>query len=190
MAVGEGDSNPDNLSAMPVFKTGAINHFGHNQFAERCVHAAFTKCEGPHCGGRLRVIAIVQDPLAVQAILTHFGRSLSTEATRASPARPGREQPRLAARPALKASFSPGPTGPAAASLRLLVDPADAAEQDARASAGDCAVRAHLRVPEAPRPRGRRRGSRSRLAGRTPATPGAGDNLALIVPMRTRRGVR
>ena len=32
----------------------------------------------PRCGGRLRVIATVQDPLAVQAILAHLGRSLST----------------------------------------------------------------------------------------------------------------
>jgi len=29
----------------------------------------------PRCGGRLRVIAAVQDPLAVQAILTHLARS-------------------------------------------------------------------------------------------------------------------
>jgi hypothetical protein len=32
----------------------------------------------PRCGGRLRVIATVQDPLAVQAILAHLARSLST----------------------------------------------------------------------------------------------------------------
>jgi len=32
----------------------------------------------PRGGGRLRVIATVQDPLAVQAILAHLGRSLST----------------------------------------------------------------------------------------------------------------
>jgi uncharacterized protein YbaR (Trm112 family) len=29
----------------------------------------------PRCGGRLRVIAAVQDPLAVQAILAHRARS-------------------------------------------------------------------------------------------------------------------
>ena len=39
----------------------------------------------PRCGGRLRVIAIVQDPLAVQAILAHLGRSLSTEAPGPAP---------------------------------------------------------------------------------------------------------
>jgi hypothetical protein len=33
----------------------------------------------PRCGGRLQVIAAVQDPLAVQAILAHLGRPLSPE---------------------------------------------------------------------------------------------------------------
>jgi len=33
----------------------------------------------PRCGGRLRVIATVQDPLAVQAILAHRGRSDAAE---------------------------------------------------------------------------------------------------------------
>ena len=32
---------------------------------------------GPSCGGRLRVIATVQDPLAVRAILAHLARRLS-----------------------------------------------------------------------------------------------------------------
>ena len=40
----------------------------------------------PRCGGRLRVIAIVQDPLAVQAILTRLARS-------AAPAPPGPAPP-------------------------------------------------------------------------------------------------
>jgi len=31
----------------------------------------------PRCGGRLRIIATVQDPRAVQAILAQLGRSLS-----------------------------------------------------------------------------------------------------------------
>jgi uncharacterized protein YbaR (Trm112 family) len=31
----------------------------------------------PHCGGRLRVIATVQDPLAVQAILAVISQKLS-----------------------------------------------------------------------------------------------------------------
>jgi hypothetical protein len=33
----------------------------------------------PRCGGRLRVIATVQDPLAVQAILAHIRRSGAPE---------------------------------------------------------------------------------------------------------------
>ena len=33
----------------------------------------------PRCGGRLRVIATVQAPLSVQAILAHLGRSRSPE---------------------------------------------------------------------------------------------------------------
>ena len=33
----------------------------------------------PRCGGRLRVIATVQDPLAVQAILAHLARSGAPE---------------------------------------------------------------------------------------------------------------
>ncbi len=40
----------------------------------------------PRCGGRLRVIAPVQDPLAVQAILAHRARS-------AAPAPPGPAPP-------------------------------------------------------------------------------------------------
>ena len=40
----------------------------------------------PRCGGRLRVIAIVQDPLAGQAILTRLARS-------AAPAPPGPAPP-------------------------------------------------------------------------------------------------
>jgi len=40
----------------------------------------------PRCGGRLRVIATVQDPLAVQAILAHLRRSGAPEPP--GPARP------------------------------------------------------------------------------------------------------
>jgi hypothetical protein len=39
----------------------------------RVVHLDGLAC--PRCGGRLRVIATVQDPLAVQAILAHLARS-------------------------------------------------------------------------------------------------------------------
>jgi uncharacterized protein YbaR (Trm112 family) len=46
----------------------------------------------PRCGGRLRVIAAVQDPLAVQAILAHRARS-------AAPAPPGPAPPAPAALP-------------------------------------------------------------------------------------------
>ena len=44
----------------------------------------------PRCGGRLRVIATVQDPLAVQAILAHLARSNT-------PAPPGPAPPAPAA---------------------------------------------------------------------------------------------
>jgi Putative transposase len=42
----------------------------------------------PRCGGRLRVIAIVQDPAVVRTILTHVGRALSTEAPGPAPPAP------------------------------------------------------------------------------------------------------
>jgi hypothetical protein len=42
----------------------------------------------PRCGCRVRVLATVQDPLAVQAILAHLGRSLSTEAPGPAPPAP------------------------------------------------------------------------------------------------------
>jgi len=44
----------------------------------------------PRCGGRLRVIATVQDPLAVQAILAHRARA-------GAPAAPGPAPPASAA---------------------------------------------------------------------------------------------
>jgi len=44
----------------------------------------------PRCGGRLRVIATVQDPLAVQAILAHLARARA-------PAPPGPAPPAPAA---------------------------------------------------------------------------------------------
>ena len=47
----------------------------------------------PRCGGRLRVIAIVQDPAIVRTILAHGGRALSTEA-------PGPPRPRSGRLPA------------------------------------------------------------------------------------------
>ena len=47
---------------------------------------------GPRCGGWLLVIAAVQDPLAVQAILTHLARS-------GTPAPPGPAPPAPAALP-------------------------------------------------------------------------------------------
>src|SRR5687767_10081308 len=34
----------------------------------------------PRCGGRLRVIALMQDPAVVRTIVTHVHRALSTEA--------------------------------------------------------------------------------------------------------------
>jgi Putative transposase len=42
----------------------------------------------PRCGGRLRVIAIVQDPAVVRTILTGAGRGLSTEAPGPAPPAP------------------------------------------------------------------------------------------------------
>jgi uncharacterized protein YbaR (Trm112 family) len=42
----------------------------------------------PRCGGRLRVIAIVQDPAVVRTLLTHLGRALSTEAPGPAPPAP------------------------------------------------------------------------------------------------------
>ena len=42
----------------------------------------------PRCGGRLRVIATVQDPAVVRTILAHVGRALSTEAPGTAPPAP------------------------------------------------------------------------------------------------------
>jgi hypothetical protein len=42
----------------------------------------------PRCGGRLRVIAIVQDPAVVRPILTHVARARSTEAPGPAPPAP------------------------------------------------------------------------------------------------------
>jgi hypothetical protein len=42
----------------------------------------------PRCGGRLRVIAIVQDPTVVRTLLAHGGRALSTEAPGPAPPAP------------------------------------------------------------------------------------------------------
>jgi hypothetical protein len=42
----------------------------------------------PRCGGRLRIIAIVQDPAVVWPILTHVGRALATEAPGPAPPAP------------------------------------------------------------------------------------------------------
>ena len=42
----------------------------------------------PRGGGRLRVIASVQDPAVVRTLLTHVGRALSTEAPGPAPPAP------------------------------------------------------------------------------------------------------
>ena len=42
----------------------------------------------PRCGGRLRVLATVQDPLAVQAILAHLARSRVAEPPGPAPPAP------------------------------------------------------------------------------------------------------
>jgi hypothetical protein len=42
----------------------------------------------PRCGGRLRVIAVVQDPAVVRTILTHVSRTLSSEAPGPAPPAP------------------------------------------------------------------------------------------------------
>ena len=46
----------------------------------------------PRCGGRLRVIASVQNPLAVLAILAHLRRSGAPEPARPCPTRLGRNR--------------------------------------------------------------------------------------------------
>ena len=70
----------------------------------------------PRCGGRLRVIAAVQDPLAVQAILAHLPRSGAPAPPPAPPAPAPSRSPRLS--PSLDAAPAPGGApGPAAAPL-------------------------------------------------------------------------
>jgi len=43
---------------------------------------------GPHCGGRLRVLATVQDPVVARTILAHLGRVLSPEPPGPAPPAP------------------------------------------------------------------------------------------------------
>ena len=42
----------------------------------------------PRCGGRLRVIALMQDPAVVRTIVTHVHRALSTETPGSAPPAP------------------------------------------------------------------------------------------------------
>ena len=72
----------------------------------------------PRCGARLRVIATVQDPLVVQAILAHLARS-----------------------------GAPAPPGPAAAPLCPLLDRAPAPLPDGSEPAPDHDAHARLRRP-------------------------------------------
>jgi hypothetical protein len=126
----------------------------------------------PHCGGRLRVIAIVQDPLAVHAILAHRGSSLCSEAP--GPALPVPAASSSTCRAASPQSLSPGPIGPqshrSACSLITRMQ---------QCSGATCpGVSGRLRCPRcspsppraAPSPEPERRGSRSRsrLAERLP----------------------
>jgi hypothetical protein len=62
---------------------------------------------GPRCGGRLQVIATPQDPLAVQAILAHRGRSDAPAPP--GPACPGRDRLDFPLGQTLEASLSPPP---------------------------------------------------------------------------------
>jgi len=100
----------------------------------------------PRCGGRLRVIAAVQDPLAVQAILAHLRRSGAPSRT-ALPHPPRPQSGRLPARSGPR-SLTLAPLHP-----RLDREPAAAQEQWGPAGALDADPRLRpldLAVPGPP----------------------------------------
>jgi hypothetical protein len=85
----EGDLNTPQVNANPR-SAGTPGAWTWATLMRRVFNVDVLAC--PRCGGRLRVIATVHDPLAIQAILAHLGRSLS-------PAPPGPAPPTPAALP-------------------------------------------------------------------------------------------
>jgi hypothetical protein len=109
----------------------------------------------PRCGGRLRVIALGQDPLAVQGILAHR-------------VRPG----------------APALPGPAAAPLRPLRDREPVAAQDGRGQRA-IAVPTPVFAPVTRALPGVRLGPAGEAAFRPPASRGEGaEGAAFVPPMR------
>jgi len=66
----------------------------------------------PRCGGRLRLIATVQDPGAVRTILAHLGLPLSPAPPRPGPTRAYRHRVAPRAGGAYGSSLSPGASRP------------------------------------------------------------------------------
>ena len=109
----------------------------------------------PRCGARLRVIATVQDPLVVQAILAH-----------------------------LAPSGAPAPPGPAAPPLCQLLDRAPAPLPGDSEPAPDHDAHARLRRPRTGLPASRPGFAGGGRTWRDAATPAAPAEVALIAPMR------
>ena len=117
----------------------------------------------PRCGGRLRVLALVQDPAVGRTLLTHLSRTRSAEA-------PGPAPPATVALASTPRSV-PDPRGvprasaPPPASLRPSLDREPAPTQDGAGSASD---------PEAHPARRAGPGARSGVTGATEAAAGPG----------------
>src|SRR3990167_8373350 len=112
---------------------------------------------GALTGARLRVIATVQDPRVVQAILAHLARS-----------------------------GAPAPPGPAAAPLCPVLDRAPAPLPDDSGPAPDHHAHARLRPPRTGPPASGPGFAGGGRTWRDAATPAAPAEVAPIVPMRRR----
>jgi hypothetical protein len=135
----------------------------------------------PRCGGRRRVIATVQDPLAVQAILAHLGPSLSPEAPGPTPPRP--RAGRLVARPDPSRRHSRRGPQPqrSACSLPTPAPRRRMARRQRAITVPALAFAPTTRPGPGPAP-----GSAGETqAGRTPAAPAEVAEVALIVPRRS-----
>src|SRR5262245_48686321 len=129
---------------------------------------------GPRCGGPLRVIATVQDPAVVRAILAPRARPLPTPpAPPHLPSPPSRSSPRSTlSGPRAGAALTPDAAPP-----RLLLAHDLATDQNGAGSAGDhrAAACLHPRLPSRPAGRRRRREQAGARGGGRPAF-GAGGN--------------
>ena len=124
---------------------------------------------GPRCGGRLRGLATVQDPIAVPAILAHRARAAAAEPPGPAPPAPAAITSPRRSTPSLTLAGA-APT-PGAAPLCALLDREPAPAQDGSGLAGDHAADARLRPLEPALPGPAPGFARETGLGRTPAAP-------------------